>query len=135
MRLIDADALKKNINNSVFNATDRMRVAEKLLFEIIARCFLAEIDKGPTVMQPWVTCEERLPEEDGEYIVTFVSNSGSRYTTVAKYLSNIKRWVAFYGKVVAWMPKPEPWKPDFVKTANLDQEIKKLGKQTIQRKE
>lgn len=118
MRLIDADALKVQVDKADEEWIEQdglsglNLVQQGLLLTLMMAArndFHGEIDKAPTA-QTWVPCGERLPEEDGEYIITFISNSGSRCTTTAKYLSDIKRWCVFYGHVSAWMEKPEPWK-------------------------
>lgn len=112
MRLIDAEELKAEINNSKDRAFEKIgaeHLLEKLLFTQVIEAVIKKIDEQPTA-QMWVPCGERLPEESGEYIVTFISNSGSRCSTTAKYLSDIKRWCVFYGYVSAWMEKPELWK-------------------------
>lgn len=60
----------------------------------------------------WIPCNENLPKEDGEYLVTFTNPSlnNERLTGVMYYFSKSKDWTAFSETVFAWMPKPEPWK-------------------------
>lgn len=118
MRLIDADALKAQIDKASCEWLEQGGLNELnlvqqgimlVLIETVRNGFCGEIDKAPTA-QMWVPCEERLPEKDGWYITTFESDDGSRCTTPAKYMSDIGKWVVFWGKVVAWVPYPEPLK-------------------------
>lgn len=59
----------------------------------------------------WIPCSERLPEENGNYLVTVEANDGTaqlKYQMVdhygPKWLLDKKK-----EKVVAWMPLPEPY--------------------------
>lgn len=117
MRLIDADALKAQIDKASCEWIEQgglngLNLVQQgimlMLIEIVRDGFCEEIDKAPTT-QTWVPCEERLPEKDGWYITTFESDSGKRCTSPAKYMSRFKKWIVFDGKVIAWMPYPEPW--------------------------
>lgn len=70
----------------------------------------------------WIPCSERLPEEDGIYIVDDrVFNSPWIHT--AGFMVSSKAWCenhgVYYddkygryedGRVIAWQPLPEPWK-------------------------
>lgn len=60
----------------------------------------------------WIPCNERLPEKNGNYLVTVESSDGTasiKYQTVEHYgpewLHDKKT-----RKVIAWMPIPEPYK-------------------------
>lgn len=61
------------------------------------------IEKLPSVQSRWVPCKERLPEENGGYLVT-----GKRGVVYSTRFEN-GRW---YGgtKPIAWMSLPEPWR-------------------------
>jgi hypothetical protein len=95
MRLIDADALDYELGTS-----DR---------DIYVRECLAE---APSVTpEPhWIPVTERLPEEDGRYLVC--GAKGGIYH--ANYRGGWWTQVGCGGKlvpsVVAWMPLPEPYK-------------------------
>lgn len=59
----------------------------------------------------WIPCSERLPEEDGLYLVTDVSIYFGAYSTYVLKRekaspSNCVKWAT----IVAWMPLPEPYK-------------------------
>lgn len=52
----------------------------------------------------WIPVTERLPEEDGGYLVTVKRG----YVTTAVWIGITKLWK----EVTAWMPLPEPYKED-----------------------
>jgi hypothetical protein len=63
----------------------------------------------------WIPCSERLPEEDGEYLVTIKwkgSYSGDVYTetNIGEYRKKSKDWDRV--GITAWMPLPEPYKAE-----------------------
>ncbi len=55
---------------------------------------------------PWIPCSERLPEEDGDYVVT-TKNGNLFYDEPF----NGDWWQRDPGGVIAWMPKPKPYQP------------------------
>ena len=65
----------------------------------------------------WIPCSERLPEEDGVYLITL--SDGVDYLTIpADFISNHtwhkwwkidSEWI-YYDDVTAWQPLPEPYK-------------------------
>lgn len=57
----------------------------------------------PKPEQQWIPCSERLPKENGDYLVT------GRQGAVNKRKYEDGRWYGNWA-VVAWMPLPEPWK-------------------------
>lgn len=67
----------------------------------------------------WIPCGERLPEEDGVYIISFEECSGLICCAVAYFSLNhpkCKWWdleseYERYETVVAWQPLPNPFKP------------------------
>ena len=52
----------------------------------------------------WIPTSERLPEENGGYLVTVMG----KYITTALWVGNAENW----SKITAWMPLPEPYKED-----------------------
>ena len=52
----------------------------------------------------WIPVSERLPEENGGYLVTVMG----KYITTALWVGNAENW----SKITAWMPLPEPYKAD-----------------------
>ena len=80
-------------------------------------------------VQRWIPCSERLPEEEGVYIVTFnkscllenelpvmdaIWRDGQwQYSVLESYKHRMPKLVIEpieELKVIAWMPLPEPWK-------------------------
>lgn len=60
----------------------------------------------------WIPCSERLPEEDGEYLV-WVRYEGREFTTTEEYEDGMWNYSGAYNfndKVIAWMPLPEQYK-------------------------
>lgn len=74
----------------------------------------------PTVDIPqWIPCSERLPDEEGEYLLLYDSyfmngKFAERRMKVEDFI--IKPTKHFYrekgssARYIAWMPLPEPWK-------------------------
>lgn len=72
--------------------------------------------------QEWIPCSERLPDEDGQYLVWAVIgfvpghvDDPSTYQgiTIAGYYGNAHpiKWLGTsVEEVIAWMPLPEQWK-------------------------
>lgn len=55
----------------------------------------------------WIPCSERLPEENGEYLVTRESKGIYKFVDIVKK-TNTSGDIA--SDIVAWMPLPEPYK-------------------------
>ena len=71
----------------------------------------------------WIPCEERLPSEDGEYLVTWGEGfiSAFYYGKPTNYPNKKVKGKCFYeyndeygdavcDDAIAWMPLPKPWK-------------------------
>lgn len=62
----------------------------------------------------WIPCSERLPEEDGEYLV-WVRYEGREFTTTEEYEDGMWNYSGAYNfndKVIAWMPLPKAYKEE-----------------------
>jgi len=68
------------------------------------------IEKLPSAQteQRWIPCIERLPEENGLYLVT--TSKGQVQVHVFNYNGNSEEYWMRCNK--AWMPMPEPWEGD-----------------------
>ena len=77
--------------------------------------FRIGVKKGASTNRPqeWIPCSERLPEEEGMFLVTAKKlGFGCEYYDVKiEYCAPFHEWI-YVGnyEVVAWMPLPEPWK-------------------------
>ena len=70
----------------------------------------------------WIPCSEKLPKENGEYLVTLENGivkklgySTTQRTTYPKgfyYVKDGISWRQTQNPVVAWMPLPEPYKAE-----------------------
>lgn len=59
-------------------------------------------------VQRWIPCNERLPEESGNYLVTAMWKG--RPEVDMDYWQFDCMWDDWGDEVIAWMPLPEPWK-------------------------
>lgn len=105
MRLIDGDALVAWIKES-----------QQLTSKI--KAIICYIKTMPTIyaVSEWIPCSESLPEEQGQYLVTFPVYNGESCVYVLSfckgkfYETDDEYGDAEYDDVIAWMPLPEPWK-------------------------
>lgn len=65
---------------------------------------LGTLKKIPSAQQ-WIPCSERLPNQNGKYLVV----GRQKAINILKFDGG--RWYGKWG-VVAWMPLPEPYKGD-----------------------
>ena len=73
---------------------------------------IAMIDEGYN-MQPktdWIPCEERLPSEDGKYIVCTTKGSVYCAKYSKKHSTNYGFHTDSYTHIIAWQPLPQPYK-------------------------
>ena len=105
MRLIDADALIRELNEKLGCRTD--------INKIICGMTVYE----PAIVQPqWIPVAERMPQEHQIVVGWTKDNPFSRYREEV-VTWNGKGWVFVYAQryvtnVKYWMPLPEPHKPD-----------------------
>ena len=126
MRLIDADVLKQHI--------DKLPALPDGNFAGNHSALKALINMQPTIEpeQRWIPCSERLPEEDVEVLITYRYKEGEGDTSHADIdittygqmyfggnkVENHKHWRQPFEyfesnyEVVAWMPLPEPYRPE-----------------------
>ena len=107
MRLIDADALMKEIDNH-FRHIGRAEEVRDMISNL------------PTIVpRDWTPCADGLPEKKGYYLATvewFVNEKLRRHVTIKRFdpkSENNMGWhvelAAFGERVIAWKPQDEPW--------------------------
>ena len=68
--------------------------------EVLGQMYKKGFDDGKKATT-WIPVSERLPEEDGLYLV---------YTEEQPFVCPFEDGEFFIGEVLAWMPLPEPYK-------------------------
>lgn len=113
MRLIDADALIERIGDWIPHDKCGEEDIKDVVYAEACIDLIDVINDAPTVEQNgWIPCSERLPEEDGEYLV-----ESTRGYEVFYYREEEKQFglmvLSFDGKVrfvpkkvCEWMPIP-----------------------------
>ena len=79
--------------------------------------FRIGVKKGASTNRPqeWIPCSERLPSEQGQYLVTFPLCNGEPWVYIlsfnkGKYYETDDEWGDVeYDDVTAWMPLPKPY--------------------------
>lgn len=68
------------------------------------------IDSQPKIGE-WIPCSERFPKKNDSYLVTWEMRATKQCFTGSSRFTNGK-WETMLGtcEVIAWQPKPEPWK-------------------------
>lgn len=92
----------------------------KEILDIIDKC-KAESKEQPKTGD-WIPCSERLPEKNGNYLVTVEANDGTaslKFQMVDHYGPD---WLheEKHEKVIAWMPLPEPYNAESEVNADGD---------------
>ena len=110
MRLIDADAFDKCLEEAEIEATKN----QKYVFSSAINTIRGNLANFPTVNQ-WIPCSERLPDEKGEYLVTYHPCYWDNVQQDIKVGIDSFRGKTSWAKkkhqrVIAWQPLPEPWK-------------------------
>ena len=81
-----------------------------------------ESDSSDLMSREWIPCKERLPEQDGWYLVSLgnewtkdgfgdIHGEGKIYDSDVR-LSEFRDGKWYHGMVAAWMPKPGPYKEE-----------------------
>lgn len=119
--MIDEKKLIEEITN-LYNeyANDQIRFEReetKAIYRFIG-ALTYRLENMPKVNE-WIPVEERLPEENGYYIVTAPSCINEEMTTMelyfddGKWLINEGDEIFYYEKsIIAWMPLPKPYEKE-----------------------
>ena len=129
MRLIDANNLQDEIERLMQNY-------ENPAHRVIVTDIMATIEIQPTCSEfTWIPCDERLPEEVGNYIIHTIDGNGEDYVGMwyycrGEHLGSKQHYIddrngywanAWSGepigeeiskRCVAWMHLPKPYKED-----------------------
>ena len=77
--------------------------------------FINSINKLPSAEQrqhgEWIPCSERLPEKNGRYLASWVSNLTNKYNIDSIFFA-YGEWDCCNGDVEAWKPLPEPYREE-----------------------
>ena len=112
MRLVDADAFDERVRAAGGMAEEELTED----FKDGVQAVLYMLSNQPTI-QPephWIPVTERLPENNGEYLVTVKWVTGESDVDVYEYDARHKTWndgeSAGGERAVAWAKLPEPYK-------------------------
>lgn len=101
MRLIDAEALINELNNSRYPGAPYVDVGISIA--------IGKVCDAPTIeSQMWTPCSERLPEKPDTYTVTDSKGDVVRFV-FDDSASSREYWLRC---AKAWMPLPKPYKED-----------------------
>ena len=88
--------------------------------DLIARmqCRVIDIPSAQSE-QRWIPCSERLPEDNGNYLVTYIYKDDEKGTDEPYAISDMfLPWKGAFAteeptdKAQAWMPLPDPWEEE-----------------------
>ena len=87
-------------------------------YEVTEQCIKAM--EATNRMPRWIPCNERLPEEDGQYLITVKYKHVDGYVDIyAEHGEWFERkWDMLFGHcgeveaIIAWMPLPGPYKSE-----------------------
>ena len=127
MRLIDADVLVEQMESDAEHM-------DNMTFKLATYAAINDINHQPTIdPQKWILCSERMPEEHDSIFSRFYGTEKWRDAMFRKTSDTVICTVQYrdgtrqtapchtidgewnqsmkgMGKVLAWMPLPEPWK-------------------------
>ena len=125
MRLIDADALYEKASDleaqaldyAVKISNDEEKREEWIRWSAILAertAFKNDVYNAPTAEPEWIPTRDRKPTKAGQYLVTKQQKTGELQRATAHYNPTFDEWSGNgnFGKVLAWMPLPAPYKED-----------------------
>ena len=112
--------------NNIISCEELLKREKDLLFNEFVRGFRSAIEfinQLPPAELKWIPCNERLPKNNGCYLVWRPHFFGGEIGMPAIcYFDGQNTWHDSYGvdferilnndDVIAWMPLPEPWRGD-----------------------
>lgn len=81
-----------------------------IFYNKILKLAIEHIQKMPSARR-WISCNEALPNKDGNYIVTLSYTEGFKFSFVDidNFSVYDRQWDTYGNEVSAWMPLPQPW--------------------------
>lgn len=76
--------------------------------EYVAEIIRSHMDE---MNDDWIPVEDGLPEDERMVLVTYMTKSGISSVDRARFDGKYWRGSGFMGRVIAWRPLPEPYKP------------------------
>lgn len=119
MRLIDADALIRVLKGRFERFKDLVPNIDNSI-EFAHRYALNSVTNAPTISEGWIPCSKKMPDEDGEYLVTFNGKFIDNIIKVMFYEVEKKFFSLYFPgagditfpEVRAWMPLPKPYREE-----------------------
>lgn len=132
MRLIDADAFAEFLKDAIKQQKyEDTKIDGLLTVADVIEAVITELDgtsfigfKNAPTIEPqrtgqWIPCGERLPEDvkNGEEYPTLIYCTDGGEVDAGWYEAKVHKWWNLncdvtVDNVIAWMPLPEPYKPD-----------------------
>lgn len=117
MRLIDADALIRVLKGRFERFKDLVPDIDNSI-EFAHNYALNSVTNAPTISEGWIPCSEKMPDEDGEYLVTYNGKFVKNVIRVMWYRPEKNCFLLYmpirggvvFEDVIAWMILPEPYK-------------------------
>ena len=115
MRLINADALIRSLEKK-HERWKELSAIEDETIDYAHKYAINMIRKAPTASEDWIPCSDRLPKENGEYIVSLEDSvyPWARFFNGKWFMLPNNAIAREFGEyeVIAWMPLPKPYRED-----------------------
>ena len=110
--LISRQAAIYAIVNTVSKVDDNKTLKDKYDGAVFRQHEILDIIENMPPAQQWIPVSERLPEKEGYYLLTVKSLIAEAGSIVISRPYNGRGGFCdvYWNSVVAWMPKPEPFK-------------------------
>ena len=111
MRLIDADTLIEIFCDRVARVSSRFGSDSSELGILMGAMKLVEVQPTVDLKPQWTLCSERMPEEDGKYIISGRWGSGKEAVGECDYSKADGYFATSWNfDPIAWMPFPNLYK-------------------------
>lgn len=98
---------------AVFNAINRIKTKRNETWYEFYQKVMTAVGELPA--EPlWIPCSERLPEISDNYLVTrdIIRGYEPEACAIDYFEADQLNWDGYGNLVIAWMPRPEPFKGD-----------------------